>query len=252
MPLARFWPHVVHGLVALRRGQDPGEHLEAAWELACRLDEPLRRLAALSALAESMWTTRIRDERVVQGAPAALADAAGRVSGWSVGELAVWLCRLGIDAPVAPADVAEPYRSTLEGRHLDAAAWWGRARAVVEEAMCEADSSDLDRRLAAVERLDLQGAVAVADRLRGSLREEGVGNLPPRPRASTRANPAGLTNRQLDVAKLVARGLTNAEISERLFISPKTADHHVSAVLLKLGMTSRRAVIREASALGLA
>jgi DNA-binding CsgD family transcriptional regulator len=252
MPLAMFWPHVVHGLVALRRGEDPGDHLEAAWELACRLDEPLRRLAALSALAEAMWTTRTPDERVVRDAPAALADAAGRVSGWSVGELAVWLCRLGIDAPVDPADVAEPYRYSLEGRPLDAAAWWGRARAVVEEAMCEADSSDLDRRIAGVERLDLHGAVAVADRLRGSLREEGVGNLPPRPRASTRANPAGLTNRQLDVAKLVARGLTNAEISERLFISPKTADHHVSAVLLKLGLNSRRAVIREASELGLA
>ena len=67
-----------------------------------------------------------------------------------------------------------------------------------------------------------------------------------RPRASTRANPSGLTNRQLDVAKLVARGFTNAEIADRLYISPKTADHHVSAVLMKLGTPNRRAVVVQA------
>ena len=76
--------------------------------------------------------------------------------------------------------------------------------------------------------------------------------MPPRPRASTRANPGGLTNRQLDVARLVARGLTNAEIAPRLYISPKTADHHVSAVLAKLGLPNRRAVVVQADELGLA
>ena len=76
--------------------------------------------------------------------------------------------------------------------------------------------------------------------------------LPARPRSSTRANPSGLTNRQLDVAKLVARGHTNAEIADRLFISAKTADHHVSAVLMKLGVPNRRAVVVQASELGLA
>jgi DNA-binding CsgD family transcriptional regulator len=252
MPVATFWPHVVRGLVALRRGDDGGDHLEAAWELADRLDEPMRRLAALSALAESMWVSGTPDERVVRLAPALLSDTAGQATGWSVGELAVWLRRLGIDHSVSPDDVAEPYRASLAGRHLDAAAWWGRTRAVVDEALCQTDSDDLEQRLAGVERLELHGAVALADRIRRILRDEGVVQLPPRPRASTRANPAGLTNRQLDVAKLVARGLTNAEIADRLFISPKTTDHHVSAVLTKLGIPSRRAVIVQASELGLA
>ena len=75
-------------------------------------------------------------------------------------------------------------------------------------------------------------------------------NVPIRPRASTRANPGGLTNRQLDVAKLVAQGLTNTEIGTRLFISAKTADHHVSAVLTKLGVENRRAVMMRAEELG--
>jgi DNA-binding CsgD family transcriptional regulator len=252
MPVARFWPHVVRGLVAVRRGEDPGDDLDAAWQLAEQLDEPLRRLAALSALAESMWLTGVADDRVVDRAPRELAETAGRASGWSVGELAVWLHRLGIDAPVPLEDMAEPYRLSVEGRHLEAAAWWGQTRVVVEQALCQADSADLTHRLAGVERLELHGAVALADRIRRSLRDEGVTALPPRPRASTRANPAGLTNRQLDVAKLVARGLTNAEISDRLFISPKTTDHHVSAVLMKLGMPNRRAVIVQATELGLA
>lgn len=50
---------------------------------------------------------------------------------------------------------------------------------------------------------------------------------------------------------LVARGLTNTELAEQLFISPKTADHHVSAVLARLGLATRRDVIRRAAELGL-
>jgi DNA-binding NarL/FixJ family response regulator len=123
---------------------------------------------------------------------------------------------------------------------------------VIDEALAAIDSTDTDARVRSIERLDALGAGAVADRLRRALREEGVSSVPVRPRASTRANPAGLTNRQLDVAKLVARGFTNAEIAQRLFISPKTADHHVSAVLAKLGIPSRRAVVVRAGELGLA
>jgi DNA-binding NarL/FixJ family response regulator len=49
----------------------------------------------------------------------------------------------------------------------------------------------------------------------------------------------------------VARGLTNGEIAARLYISPKPADHHVSAVLAGLGLPSRRAVVVRADELGL-
>ena len=59
--------------------------------------------------------------------------------------------------------------------------------------------------------------------------------MPHGPRAPTRANPAGLTARQLEVLSLLAAGLTNAEIADRLVVSPRTAEHHVAAVLAKLG-----------------
>jgi DNA-binding CsgD family transcriptional regulator/tetratricopeptide (TPR) repeat protein len=250
MPVATVWPHVVSGQIAMRRGENGDAHLEAAWELAERLDEPLRRLPVLSALAERMWLTGAPDDRVTTTAPLEL-ERAGRSSAtvWAAGDLVVWLCRLGL--PRAAVGVAEPYQLMLAGRHVEAASWWGHAGAVFEEAMANVDGSSLDRQLAAIERLDLHGATATADRVRRAMREEGVVTVPQRRRASTRANPAGLTNRQLDVARLVARGLTNAEIASRLFISPKTTDHHVSAVLMKLGMPSRRAVVVQAEQLGL-
>ena len=69
--------------------------------------------------------------------------------------------------------------------------------------------------------------------------------VPRRPRAGTRRNPFALTTREVEVATLVADGLTNAEIAARLYPSAKTVDHHVSNVLAKLGVGSRRAAARE-------
>ena len=252
MPLATFWPHLVTGVVRLRRTGTEDAHLEAAWQLAERLDEPMRRLPALSALAERMWLTGQVDGRVTHTAPSELKRAAGSSAvAWSAGDLAVWLARLGIPTTVDPETLAHPHRLSLTGHPEDATAWWRRAGSVVDEALAAIDATDTEVRLRAVEQLDRLSAAATADRLRRILRHEGVTQLPVRPRAATSANPSGLTNRQLDVAKLVARGFTNAEIAERLFISPKTTDHHVSAVLLKLGVPNRRAVVVQASELGL-
>jgi DNA-binding NarL/FixJ family response regulator len=64
--------------------------------------------------------------------------------------------------------------------------------------------------------------------------------VPRGPVARTRSNPSALTDRQLAVLALVAEGLTNAEIADRLVLSRRTVDTHVSAVLAKLGVTSRR------------
>ena len=253
MPLATVWPLLVTALAPLRQGtvRPTPDPLDAAWDLVGRIDEPLRRSAVFSALAERMWMTGVPDDRVIQDAPGELArllDVPG--TSWAAGDLAVWLARLGLLADPT-VTVAEPFALTLDGQWDRAARWWHRAGESFAEAMAWADSPVTADRVRAVELLDALGAVGSADRLRSGLRRDGVVAVPPRPRAATRANPAGLTNRQLDVAKLVARGFTNAEIADRLFISTKTADHHVSAVLAKLGVGNRRAVVVQADELGL-
>ena len=69
-------------------------------------------------------------------------------------------------------------------------------------------------------------------------------------RPSTRANPGHLTSREIDVLRLLDEGLTNAEVGQRLFISAKTVDHHVSAILAKLHVANRRDAARAARGLG--
>ena len=198
-------------------------------------------------------------------AAAATVEQVGGLPGvqWAVGDLLVWLGRLGrlggLGQPSEPgaaggpsprAAVAGPFRLELDGRHAEAAAAWAGIGAPHERALAIVHGSDEDDAVRAVEDLEGIGAGAVAARCREVLRERGVRRLPARRRASTRANPSGLTNRQLDVARLVARGLTNAR-AHQLYISPKTADHHVSAILTKLGLSSRRDVVRRAVELGL-
>jgi DNA-binding CsgD family transcriptional regulator len=221
------------------------------WAKARGIDEPLRYLTSLSALAEAMWMTGKLDSRVTEFGVSHLAELGSTPdTRGSAGLFRVWLRRLGLEAD-EPGDVAEPHRLALDGQHAAAASWWRAAGDVFSEAMAFADSPDPEHRMHAVSLLDRAGAIGTADRLRVELRQQGLSMVPQRPRESTRINPGGLTNRQLDVARLVARGLSNGEIAAQLYISPKTADHHVSAILVKLQLASRRAVRERAAELGL-
>lgn len=252
-PLALLWPHVVAALVLMRRGGSSeivDRHLELAWDLAHRLDEPFATLQVMSAVAEQAWLLD-RDDARLDDANALIAEI-GDLPGveWATGDLAVWLARLG--RPVLALRAAEPFAIELDGRADDAAARWTALGSPFESALAALGSADEAVAAHAVGELDAMGALATADRARGALRARGLTRVPPRPRTSTRGNPSGLTNRQLDVARLVAMGLTNAELARRLYISPKTAGHHVSAILMKLGFTTRRELIRRAEEFGLA
>lgn len=252
MPLATLWPRLVSVLVPLRRGEDAELGiLDDAWSLAEQIDEPLRRLSVLAALAEAAWMTGRTDHRVSDYAVSQLA-VLGACPGaeWGAGHVGAWLRRLGLPVPQL-ARVAEPYRLADEGRVAEAARAWQLLGDPFAEAMAWTDSVVPEDRVTGIRLLDSIGAVGTADRHRVVLRQEGSVVVPQRPRESTRANPAGLTNRQLEVARLVARGLSNAEIATQLFISPKTADHHVSAILTKLAVPNRRAVVVNSAQLGL-
>lgn len=81
-------------------------------------------------------------------------------------------------------------------------------------------------------------ALAVERRHRGTSASSRCGCAVPL--AASRTALSGLTPRQLEVLALLGEGATNAEIAARLVVSEKTVDHHVSAVLAKLGARNRR------------
>jgi DNA-binding CsgD family transcriptional regulator len=86
--------------------------------------------------------------------------------------------------------------------------------------------------------------------VRRRLRELGVRGIARGPRGATRRNPPLLTAREPDVLALLGEGLRAAEIADRLRIRPKTVDHHMSAILRKLGVHSCRDAVVEAPARG--
>jgi DNA-binding CsgD family transcriptional regulator len=169
---------------------------------------------------------------------------------WYAGELAFWLWRVDALAEI-PALAAEPYRLLAAGNWRAAAGVWETLGCPYEQA--EALShGDEEACVGALRLLDGLGASRTARRLRHQLRQRGRLRIPRGPSRTTTANPAGLTGRQLEVLALLAGGLSNAEIAARLSLSPRTVDHHVSAVLGKLAVSSRRQAAAAAYRLGVA
>ena len=161
-------------------------------------------------------------------------------------ETGYWLCRAGALDPGerGEADPDDPYTMRGNGNWRACAARWELLGYPFERAAALADADDEDALLTAVTLADELGAVPLAARARRRLRDRGMKSVPRGPQPSTRADPAGLTARQLDVLELVRAGLTDAEIAQRLVLSVKTVNHHVAAVLAKLGVDNRRDAAR--------
>ncbi|GAA4904054.1 regulatory LuxR family protein [Actinomycetospora succinea] len=249
--LTHTWPSLVLGVVALRRGDPEADaHLERGWDIAVRFGEPLRLLPAASALAERCWVTGEPDPRLADVLERYAEIGTRPGTEWSAAELAVWLRRLGHDVPAPELPPDSPYRLLLDGDPAAAAQRWAELASPYDRALALVDTGEAAEVFAALEVLDRLGADAVAAKVRRDLRGRGVTGVPARPRTTTRTNPAGLTARQVDVLRLLAEGLTNAGIAARLYISEKTADHHVSAILAKLDVPTRREAAAAARALG--
>jgi DNA-binding CsgD family transcriptional regulator len=172
---------------------------------------------------------------------------------WNLAETALWLTILGEPAPMSPeiaTRLRAPYRAHLAGDWREAAAAWGELGCLYEQAIALAMGDEAGQR-EALALFDNIGASAAGARLRRDLRASGVRAIPRGPIAKTRAGPAGLTQRQSQVFALLVKGFSNAQIARRLSISPKTAEHHVSAIMARLGVTTRRAAADAARERGL-
>jgi DNA-binding CsgD family transcriptional regulator/tetratricopeptide (TPR) repeat protein len=250
-PVPRVLSLVVQGLVRARRG-DP-----EVWPLldtALARAEPtgeLQQIAPVAAArAEAAWLESRNHDAVAATETALDLALRGRAT-WEIGELAHWR-RLAGHQNESPVSAAEPYALQMSGDCVRAAELWTEIGCPYESALALADAEDDGLLRQALGSFQEMGAAPAAAIVARRLRDRGARGLPRGPRPTTRQNPAGLTARELEVLELVVKGLRNAEIAERLFLSEKTVGHHVSAILRKLDVRTRGEAGAEAVRLGLA
>jgi DNA-binding CsgD family transcriptional regulator len=236
--------------LAVRRGdEDAQERIAELAEQADRTGELQRTVPALELKTE--WA-------LTSGGPLPVAEfeeivaqirPRGTFGGDGAVRAAAWAAVAGVacdyDRPM-PA----PYAAMRERDWQGAADAFGEIGWVYDRALMLSQLDDEEALVEAIEIARALGAEPLTKRVTRRMRVLGL-RVPAGPRQATRANPAGLTARQLEVLALLVDGLTNAEIAERLVVSPRTAEHHVAAVLTKLGTQSRREAARRASELRL-
>jgi DNA-binding CsgD family transcriptional regulator len=224
-------------VLAVRRGDPSAElRVESAIDRTRgSLDFDMVLAGALLAL-EAAWVGIVDISEALPLLEEARGQSALADYAWGRGMVGFWTMRTGIDPPdgVLPG----PAGLELDGRMAESAEEWAQAGYAIEATICRAlvPGADLDEIFSS---LAAQGADGAARGLRHELQRRGVKRVPRGERRTTRANPAGLTARQAEVLSLMQAGLSNAEIAETLFISEKTAGHHVSAILAKLNVSSR-------------
>lgn len=165
------------------------------------------------------------------------------------GHLSSWAARLG-DPHEVPAGTPRQLALQIDGQWQQAADAWHTLGRPYEQALALIEAGTPSALTEAFDILDRLGARPAAALAAGRLRALGE-RVPRGLRPSTRGNPAGLTSREVEVLRLVAGGLTNAEIGSRLFVSDKTVEHHVSRILGKLGVSNRREAAKTAQHLDL-
>lgn len=235
------------GRVRIRRG-DPGgaELLDELVELTER-HEVQHGWNVVCGLAEHHWLAG-RPEQAEALVTDMFRRALDTDSPWARGEVGFWMWRLGlVESP--PSGAAEPFALQIAGDWRAAARVWTAIGCPYEAALARADG-DAAASAEALDLLQALGAGAAVALVEKRRREAGMRRSRGRS-FSTRSNPAGLTDRQLEVLDLIVHGRSNADIAGALVISPKTVEHHVSAIFSKLAVTDRAAAIATALTRGI-
>ena len=244
----RITPLVILGQLRARRGDpQPTRPLDEALALARQTGEPQRLGPVAAARAEAAVLLGRRESAALEPDDVRVADLTDR---WLAGEVAVWFSRAGCDVEDAD-DFPEPFALELAGRHDDAAAAWRDLGCIYEAALSAAWGGSEEGLRQAHRELTELGAANAVSLVARLASQRGVRGLTRGPRRTTKEMPGNLTARETEVLQLLAQGLRNAEIAERLFLSSRTVDHHVSAILRKLGVRTRGQAGAAATRLGL-
>jgi DNA-binding CsgD family transcriptional regulator len=246
-PANRIQPLCYQAKVMARRGQDGfWPHLDEAMQLAIGQEEPEWLSFVGLARVEAHWL-----EGRLDAARAELdqvRDASAGVVVLSRGWTALWTRRLtGIAEPID----LEPFASRIAGDGAHAAELWDRLGYRYEAALALLDTKDEALLRESLARLSDLGAEAAARLVRQTMRDLGIRSIPAGTRPATKAHPRGLTVREQQILDLLSQGQSNEEIAGSLFISVRTVEHHVSAILDKLGATTRKGAAEEARRLSL-
>ena len=226
------------GHLRIRRGDpDARSPLEQARALAGPEPE-LQRFGTLAAIAaEAAWLAGDM-EGAIRAASLAYERITRQPDPRMKGDLGAWLWRAGgLDG--RPSGIAEPYAMEISGDWQGAARAWQTLGCPYEHAIVLGWYGGEPEQREALATFARLGAAPAAEALRREMRSRGVRGVPRGQRSSTQQHPFGLTRREAQILALMRDGLRNAVIAKRLFLSTRTVDHHVSAILGKLGATSR-------------
>jgi DNA-binding CsgD family transcriptional regulator/tetratricopeptide (TPR) repeat protein len=243
-PVNRLYTMPTLGRLRARRGDAEAQvALDEAIELVAGNNEPPLLVMVAVTRAEIAWLDGRLDD-----AADAIRDAltcVPVVDRWDRGMAITWARRLGVSYP-ADVDVPAPHALEIAGDHRGAARAWLALGCPYEAALALADSGEAEALHEAARLLDVIGATATLKVVSARMREHGVKAVPRGVRAETRANPFRLTRREHEVLDLLSTGMTNSEIAAELVLSERTVDNHVSAVLAKMGVSSRHDAARKA------
>jgi len=248
-PIIRIIVLVIAATIKMRRGEEDAlRQLMDAKTMASQSMESQRILPVLSAILEYEWITgsMVIDNELLDAVKTKVVSSD---TVYGNGEFVFWL-KKARKQTLTVKKMEENYNADSPTSALKAATFWERAGSPYQQALVLFETNDENKRkaISIVQRL---GATAVYERMKFEMRRSGIKNIPRGIRKATQSNPEFLTERELDVLRLLQEGLHNKEIAARLFISAKTVDHHISAILYKLEVNSRTKAVHEATKLGI-